>query len=257
MPKTFRDILDRDGPIVGAFLQWYSPELVEIMADAGYDYVILDMEHGQMTEEQISVLIRTAEAAGIAPQVRIPEVREDLVKHMLDMGATSLKLPGINSAAQARELVKYAKFPPLGERGACPYVRANHWGSGDKTAYYEKANRETTLAVIVESPEGIADIENIIRVEGIDVIGVGKVDLAVAMGIPGQTDHPRVQEALRHVSETCAKYGKFCGTSPNTPEDVVRFKDIPGMKYFNTPAPQVQFYEIFRRWSDGIRAFFP
>ena len=254
MRTTFRQLLDREGPIFGAFLQVYCPEVVEMMAFSGLQYVILDQEHGQLTDEQVGNLIRAADTVGLATQVRIPEIREDLVKHALDMGAGSLKVPGVNTPEQARELVRLAKYAPLGERGACPYVRANRWGTEDLSAYYARANEETTLAVIVESPEGIANIEDIIRVEGIDVIGVGKVDLAVALGIPGQTEDPRVMEALEKLSALCAKYGKYCGSSFRDPADAERFRGMPGMKYFNAPSLQRVLCPFYKNWTSVARS---
>lgn len=253
MRKTFRELLNQEGPVFGSFLQFYSPEVVEMMAAAGMQYVIFDQEHGQLTDEQVGNLIRAADTVGIATQVRLPEIREDLIKHALDMGAGSLKVPGVNSAEQAKQLVRYAKYAPIGERGACPYVRANQWGTGDLSTYYAQANAETVLAVIVESPDGIANIEDIICVDGIDVVGVGKVDLAVALGLPGQIDHPKVHEAQEKLAELCYKHGKFCGSSFNDPKDAVRFRDMPGMKYFNAPSVQRVLCPFYRQWTEEAR----
>lgn len=254
MRKTFRELLEADEPIIGAFLQTYSPESVEILAKAGYNYLTFDNEHGQFTDDQLVSLVRTADSAGLATQIRIPALREELVKHALDLGAGSVMVPNINSADDAKKLVEYAKYPPDGNRGACPYVRANSWGidntENNYASYYVKKNKETVLSVLVESPNGVEELEDIIKVDGIDIIGIGTVDLSVALGVPGQYNHSVITGAINRLHELCHKYGKFCG---NHADNAKEYLNNSSLKIFFAPPPPLQLYDAAKNYCNTIK----
>ena len=121
--------------------------------------------------------------------VRVPSLNETMIRKVLDMGASAVKVPDIHTAEEARKAVAYAKYP-LKIRGACPYVRGNGYGT-DNVHCYEKANRETAVSVIIEGLDGIANMEEIIATPGIDSVSVGNIDLAVAWASPDRLSIPK------------------------------------------------------------------
>lgn len=225
MKISFKKMLKADKMPIGTFIQIPSEELVEIVAYSGFQYVIIDCEHTYMTNDKVMSLIRTAENEGLVTFVRVPDSSEVEIKKALDMGASGIVVPSVNSAEEARRIVKYAKFPPLGERGACPYVRANHYGIDGVTEFYKEANDGTTIYVLVETPEGFKEIDEIIKVEGIDIVSAGIVDLSVALGLAGQHDHPKVVKIIRDTRKLAHKYGKYCGGFVVAPEEVKKQRD--------------------------------
>lgn len=252
MKKTFRALLTSGKKFAGTILQFYSPETIEILAAAGYDYVIIDNEHSCATYEQTLTMLRTADSVGIPAMIRIPEINEDKIKKALDMGFSAIRIPTVSTVEQARQIIKYAKFPPIGERGACPFVRANSYGAGGGKEYYSRANQELVIAVNIEGVDGVRNMEEIIALDGIDIINVGRVDLSVALGVPGQTSHPLVEKAIRDVSDLCIKYGKCSGTYIERPEQAADYKDCAGITHFLTKTPEVILLEGYRAFHECV-----
>lgn len=126
---------------------------------------------------------------------RVPGLDAALIKKSLDMGAAGIIIPNIDTAEQASEAVALCRFTPDGIRGACPGVRANHYGAGG-SEYYEKANRETVVIPLIESPAGVENFDAILAVPGISAVFLGPIDLSVAMGLKGDVNDPKVQEVL-------------------------------------------------------------
>lgn len=167
--NDFHSLLESGRRPVETILQIPSEELVEILGYAGMDYIVLDMEHCPMSSAKIVSMIRAAEAVGIVPLVRVPYVEdEDSIKKALDAGAAGLFIPNISTPEQARLAVQYARFAPIGNRGACPYTRANWFGGDDVTSFYERSNKRTFIALLVEGSEGIENLPELAKVEGMD-----------------------------------------------------------------------------------------
>lgn len=167
--NDFHSLLESGRRPVGTILQIPSEELVEILGYAGMDYIVLDMEHCPMSSAKIVSMIRAAEAVGIVPLVRVPYVEdEDSIKKALDAGAAGLFIPNISTPEQARLAVQYARFAPIGNRGAYPYTRANWFGGDDVTSFYERSNKRTFIALLVEGSEGIENLPELAKVEGMD-----------------------------------------------------------------------------------------
>jgi len=195
-PKRLRKRLLSGECLLGTFLRIKSPELVEIMGYAGFDFVIIDCEHGAIGIESLTHLVRAAESAGISPLVRVACNRDIDIFKALDAGAEGILIPRVGSVAEAERAVAAAKFAPEGKRGACPRVRAAHYTATASDAYFAGSNETTCLIVLIESPEGAAAVPDILQVKGIDAILVGASDLSHAAGVPGQLDHPLVQAKI-------------------------------------------------------------
>ncbi|MBQ7262505.1 MAG: 4-hydroxy-2-oxovalerate aldolase [Synergistaceae bacterium] len=199
---------------LGTFMVCNAPDLVEVAALSGFDFVILDGEHGPMAQESMQGMIRAAEVRGITPIVRIPDHLESTVLHELDIGAHGLQIPQVNDAETARALVAHAKYRPQGHRGVA-FPRASDYGIGDISGYFARANEETLLVMHCENERCLDELDAICQVPGTDVIFLGPYDMSQSLGITGQVGHPLIEEAAERVLEACRRHGKvpgiFCG----------------------------------------------
>ena len=192
---AFSELLKEQKPFLGTFVQSAAPEFVEASAYAGFRFAAIDLEHSYYSVEKMAELVRAGEAAGLSMLARVPALDAVWIKKSLDLGAAGVIVPNIDTAEQAAEAVRLSKFTPEGTRGACPGVRANHYGAGGPE-YYEEANRSTAVIPLVESPEGVRNFDEILRVPGLTAVFLGPVDLSVAMGLKGDLSAPEVRQAL-------------------------------------------------------------
>ena len=188
-----------------------NPNLTYMLAQCGFDFFIIDNEHGAYSPETISNIIAAARGAGISIVVRIPEIRREAIMKPLDSGAAGLLVPMVNTADQAEEIMKYAKYPPMGERGVALSRAHSSYGRPNAAEYLDQANQATFIAVQAESPQAIENLESIASTPGVDAIFVGPADLSVGMGIPGQITHPREVEAIERVLAICQKHDVIAG----------------------------------------------
>ena len=191
----FPELLSDPSPAIGTFIQSASPEFLEASAYAGFRFAAIDLEHASFGTETLVHLIRAGEAAGLSMLARVPGLDAALIKKSLDMGAAGIIVPNIDTPEQAAEAVALCRFTPEGIRGACPGVRANRYGAGGPE-YYEKANRETVVIPLIESPAGIENFAAILSVPGISAVFLGPIDLSVALGLKGDVSNPVVQKML-------------------------------------------------------------
>lgn len=196
-PLSLRERLRRAEPLIVTFSIIPSVEVVELVALAGFDGVILDMEHGPYGTESLVPLIAAAEARGIYAIARVRRNEPSLIGAALDAGAAGLLVPQIASRAEAEAAVAAARFAPDGARGANPFVRAA--GFGSRKDFFAEANREIAVLVMIEGKAGVAAATDILDVPSLDGVFIGPVDLSHALGVPGEIDHPRVLETIDEV----------------------------------------------------------
>lgn len=178
----------------GTFIQMNSPEACEIAARSGLDFIIIDMEHGSFGIESAVNMIRATQYAGAAPFVRLEAYSRSAVLKVLDAGAVGIVVPNVESAEQLSEVVAATRYAPAGTRGACPCVRASDhgvWAWSDYTAW---SAQNIMVIALVETQTGVANFQEILKVEGLGAVAIGQFDLSVSMGLAGQYDHPDVIE---------------------------------------------------------------
>lgn len=206
---------------IGTFFELGGCGAMEALTRTSLDYVIIDTEHGYFSTENVADYIRTAENGGLLPYVRIGDTRRPYVLRMLDIGARGLIIPNIKTLKQVRNLVDYAKFPPLGNRGFCPN-RTTGWGADawaqDVQAYMEQCNNRVKVIPQCETLEALDQIEEIAAMNGVDGIFVGPCDLSIAMEIPLEFDNPKLLKALDRILAACQKYHKESIIFAGTPE---------------------------------------
>lgn len=212
MENRLKEKLNTGEFVIGPFMKLPSPAVVEIMGISGFDYVIIDCEHGPLNVLAAEDMVRAAHLAGISAVIRITENNPAMISRALDIGADAVQVPQVSTKKDAEDVVKAAKFSPLGERGVCRFVRAAGYSSVDKTEYFEKANRETMVIIHIEGQEGVENLDDILTVDGIDVVFIGPYDLSQSLGIPGQVNHPLVEEKMKEVIKKAQSKGKCVGT---------------------------------------------
>jgi 4-hydroxy-2-oxoheptanedioate aldolase len=186
------------GGVFGPFIQSTEPALAEAAGWAGFDFVIIDMEHGPVTLENAQNFVRAAQVAGTLPIIRVPNLSEVEICHALDIGAAGVQVPQITTAAEAEITVKAAKYYPQGMRGVCPFVRAAHYSTLPMDKYFALANKALVI-VQLEGKEAIENMDAIFSVPGIDIVFIGPFDLSQSLGIPGNVTHPTVVAEMEKI----------------------------------------------------------
>lgn len=196
MQKGLKARLAAGETLYGMFIMLPSPSVVEMVGYAGFDYVILDAEHGAAGSETLENQLRAAEAAGIPALVRICGQTPAEVLHALDAGACGIVVPHVLDAQQAGELVKAAHYPPKGRRGLATTARAGRHGMVTLAEHLETAAAEILVIPQVEDAQAVAQAGAIAAVDGVDGVFVGPADLSLSMGHPGNPAHPEVVAAI-------------------------------------------------------------
>jgi 2-keto-3-deoxy-L-rhamnonate aldolase RhmA len=188
-----------------------SPDIAMIAADCGFDAIYADMQHSPLSLETVSAICVGALGQGITPLVRPPSHAGDGISRALDGGAQGVILPDVNDAAQARSIVEHGRFAPLGRRsvmGPTPALGYRALPLGDIN---QTLNAQTLIIVMLETPQGVANADEIAAVPGVDVVLIGSNDLCTGLGIPGQLRHPKLREAYETAARACSKHGKTLG----------------------------------------------
>lgn len=249
-PQAFRATI-RERPVIGPFSKFSDPAAIEILGSAGYDFVILDMEHGPNGLETMQSLIRAAEYTGIVPIVRVPENEMTMISRVLDIGAAGVQVPQISTASQVREVVSRARFAPIGERGVCRFVRAAGYSSTQKGTYFEQAN-QALIVLQLEGEDALHNLDAILDEPGPDIIFIGPYDLSQSLGVPGQVDHPLVIEKTRQIVEACTARGITTGNFTET-LDRTRFWVSQGLRYMSFSVDVGLLYEHSRQNVSAFR----
>lgn len=229
--NEFKNKLKEGKPVFGPFMKSTDPAFIEVAGYSGFDFVILDMEHGPAGFSEMQNLIRAALIANVIPIVRTSDTSEVSIAKPLDLGALGVQIPQVTSAGMARDCLRAAKFFPEGERGVCRFVRAARYSSLPREEYFKKAN-EILVIIQLEGKEAILDIDNILRVEGIDIIFIGPYDLSQSLGIPGQVSHPDVINSMNEIVKSARALGIVVGTFTDTPQMADMWKKA-GVQYIS------------------------
>lgn len=214
MINNLKQKLNKGEAVLGTFISINSPEVAKILSIVGYDFLMVDYEHGGMGIETVGNQIMAIEPSETTALLRVPSNDMDNVKKGLDAGAYGLMIPMINNKEEAENAISYFNYPPKGVRGFGP-SRANIFYNKAKE-YYKFTEDGQLLSILqIESKSGVENIDEILQVEGIDVIFIGPNDLAFSLGVKGDTSHPLVLEAIDKVLASCIKYGVIPGIMTN------------------------------------------
>ena len=191
--------------------EFFSPGMPQIAKAAGADFILFDMEHSGVTIESLKSQIAACRGIGLVPMVRVPALQYHFIARCLDMGAMGIMVPMVESAAQAREIVSATRYPPAGRRGAAFGMAHDDYEGGSVPDKMAVANERTLIMALVETTAGLAAVEEIAAVDGIDAIWVGHFDLTSFMGIPAQFDNPDYLRAIDTIVDAAKRHGKAAG----------------------------------------------
>ena len=225
----------RDGkPAFGVMITFPAPPIMEMLGYMGFDWVLIDNEHGSITVDLSEDMIRACELTGIAPIVRPVANRPEVIAPFLDRGAWGVQVPHVNTRQEAEAAVAACKYFPDGQRGSFSRGRPAEYGlTGVAThEYFAKANAETLVCLMLEEVEAIDNIGEIVKVKGVDVLFIGSGDLSQSMGHPGQQAHPEVLAVMEKGVKRIRDAGIVAGVS--CPDSLVpKFIDL-GVQYFHS-----------------------
>jgi 4-hydroxy-2-oxoheptanedioate aldolase len=225
-----------------------SPMLVEVMASAGLDFVNIDMEHSPIDVGLAAHCIRAADAAGIAANVRVPTAEPGIIKVMLNLGTPAIIVPHA-TLDTCRAAVRALRYEPAGERGSCPAIRAAGYSQPDWAAYTRRANAELSVIPLLEDAATIEAVDEVLAIDGVDIVFLGPFDYSVALGIPGATfDHPRMAEGLERVVRLARARSKYVMTSVGARIDPGYAREIyaMGVRLISYSADALVFLEACR-----------
>lgn len=215
--RAIRAKLGEDGFSIGSWMQIPHPSVAEIMGQAGYDWVAIDMEHGAVAVNQLPDLFRALELGNTLPMARVAQGHPNDCKQALDAGAGGIIVPMIESAAQLKEVRDACCWPPVGKRGV-GFCRANLFGKHFDA--YRQEGQSPLLVAMIENYRAIADLHAILDVEGLDAILIGPYDLSASIGLTGQFDHPEFCSIMEEIKALADANSIPAGVHIVSPEPV-------------------------------------
>jgi 2-keto-3-deoxy-L-rhamnonate aldolase RhmA len=188
-----------------------SPSVAQIMAQAGCDFLFIDMEHGPFSLETVADLVRVARLVGVTPLVRVPDARYHLMSRPLDLGAQGIMIPRVESRAQVEYIVECALYPPLGQRGCSVDKGHNDFTSQNTWTFSEQANEENLIILQIERRQAVEEIEDLLSVPGVGAALIGPNDLSLSLGRRAENMLGDLEEPIQHVLDACLARGIPCG----------------------------------------------
>jgi 4-hydroxy-2-oxoheptanedioate aldolase len=219
LANPLRDRIRRGEAVFGTILPIPSPEVAEIAGLAGYDCVLLDMEHGPITAEALAGLVRACRTAGAVPLARVVNDHPKTILRALDVGCLGVMVPQVEAPEQARAAVAATKYAPAGVRSLAGGTAAASWGRVPIADHVAGSNAAVMNLLQIETRRGFEAVEAIAAVPGVDVLFIGPSDLSQGLGHPGAVGHPEVQQAIRRIIAAGRGAGVAVGILALTPDD--------------------------------------
>jgi 2-keto-3-deoxy-L-rhamnonate aldolase RhmA len=237
-PNRMKAKIARGEPVFGCSLMFPSPQIAEMLGFAGFDWLLIDCEHGSISLADIELMAMACDAVGITPIARPKTNSASDIQSVMDRGAMGVQVPHVNSAADARRAVAAVKFGPGAGRGLAAGTRPDSWGLGARMPdFANAANAQSLVCVQIEHEAAVQNVDEILRVEGIDVFFIGPSDLSQSMGFPGDPSAPAVARAIEETLSKILAAGRTPGM-PATANDVAKVV-AKGCRYVYTHLPRL------------------
>lgn len=214
---------------VGIFVKIFSVEIVELIAHAGLDFIVIDMEHSPMNFQEIKIITAVAQGLGVNVVVRTRDFQGSTILHALDLGVNGLQIPQVDNKEDAKKIVNYSKYTPIGSRGVAFSQRASKYGFMTPKESMENGNN-AVITVHIETKEALENVHEIAGTEGIDVLFVGPTDLSYSLGVDSDYINGGLKEAFEKIKSECHKNNKQLGLIIND-EKKLRFCLENDVKY--------------------------
>lgn len=226
---TFRQLLDDKETVFGVFSKTNDPLMIEAIGRAGFDFVILDCEHGPNSHRDVLNLINASIAGNIFPIIRVEKNDSIAIQKIMDLGISGVQVPQVTSKQDANDVRHSTHFYPKGMRGICRYVRPAEFSLKSPLIYFSEQN-EIVKIIQIEGKEGIDAIEGILEVPDLDIIFIGPNDLSQSLGVPGDVNNPIVLSAISTIVSRCKLNHKYTGIFVDNLETAKKYKAM-GVKY--------------------------
>lgn len=204
--------LKRGEVVIGCSVRIPHPTVAEILGMIGFDYLMMDGEHGPLEVQTLENMVRACDAAGVATAARLPVSDPEAMLPYLDTGILGVQMPHCKTLEDIRRLVDAAKYPPIGKRGVGP-GRATCFGAIPTNEHIQQWNEEMLTFAMVEDVDGLKNLPEMLTVPGLDVIAIGQNDLSTSLGYPGNPSHPKVQEIIKGMVQQIREAGRWASTS--------------------------------------------
>ena len=212
--------------VVGTWFVSASPTVAHIIAHAGFDFLIIDMEHGPCGYQTAEEVVRSVELEGKTPLVRVCRNDAENILRSLETGAHGVIVPQVSTVTAAKAVVDAVKYHPQGQRGFSPYTASAGYAPSAPEKLAAEQNDRTFIGLIVEGAEGFRHLREIAAVPGVDMIYIGLYDLSQSLGVPGESNHPKVMSYLQKAAEDLQSAGVSVGTIAQSEHDIGRFREL-------------------------------
>jgi len=223
--KNLKKRIQEGEAVIGCWLNLGSALTAEIVGMAGYDWVLIDLEHGAGEEKDVLSQLQALQRSNSSAIVRVESDERQRIHRVLDAGAEGVMVPHIDNPAQARKVVEGIRYPPGGSRGVAKMVRASGFGK-NFAEYYANSNDNILGVVQIETREALSHLDEIASMDGVDVLFIGPADLTMSMGIFGQFDHPLFTDAVNATVAAAKKTGKAAGILIFNPDEYSRYYEM-------------------------------
>ncbi len=238
--------------LIGCWLNLGSSITAEIVGMAGFDWVLIDLEHGTGTERDVLYQLQALEHTPAATLVRVESYERQRFHRILDLGAEGIMCPRINNVQEAQKAANAMRYQPEGVRGVAQMIRATRFGATSQD--YLASSKDTLVGIVqVESEQALNCLDDIATIDGIDILFVGPSDLSMALGIFGQLDHPRFIDALKATSASAKKAGKAAGILMQNPGELKKYHDL-GFRFIACGADAAFVVSGARKMVSDLRA---
>ncbi len=237
----FKEVLSRKEIAYGSFCALKDPAIIEILGYAGYDFAVIDLEHSALDKSTMEHFIRAAQAANISSIVRITGQEYGTILRAVEAGADGIIFPHVLNKEQCQRIVNEAKYFPIGRRGMDGSTRAAKYGNVPMVEHMRQQNERLLVIAMIEDVEGVENLDEILSVNGLDLLFIGAADLSCSFGLPHQVTHPKVREAIKTVFKKANQAGKKAGAPAY---DAVQAKEIADLGAGFITSPAVDTYHL-------------
>jgi 2-keto-3-deoxy-L-rhamnonate aldolase RhmA len=252
-PNRFKQVLAEGKiPVGHMLLEFVTRGIPFMLEEAGADFVLIDMEHTGFTLDNIADMMAWFRATTIAPFVRVPPGQYNWIPRVLDVGALGIMFSDVRTPEQAKMIVDAAKYPPMGKRGVALRTANTDFKPVNPVEFLKYANENTTVICMIESQEGLDNLEAITATPGVDALWTGQFDLSMDMGIIAQFQHPRMVEVLRLIAATARKHGKAAILQPANLAQAKEWLDM-GYNVMSCGADFVFYVDALKKYISDVR----
>ena len=228
-----------------------SASVVDVISRTGLDFIIIDLEHGNMSMETAENMVRAARMNNCQPVIRVGDDQPNTILRALETNCRAILVPNVNSKKKAQNVVNAARYYPAGMRGLSPYTSCHDYTHENVVESIRMHSDETFVGILVEGLEGLLELEEISRVDGLDLIYLGLYDISQSVGVPGDVNHVKVQNALNDYLAIIKNKGKLAGIFGNDVETCRKFKSMG----FDFVAFVADSYAVHSFYSSRVKAF--